>query len=693
MPNYLDYKSPLITALPDWQSGITMSFKTSTVISEGLTGREIRWANYQRPLISLNFTAINLENQVSGYFRNTFESRHERPVAMPVWADAAYLAETAAQGATTLACEARNRLFPWFRWAMIWSGPFIYEVVTLTALNVGSVTLQTGLKREYLAGSLIVPIAYGHMSIPESVYLTPDISEIPVEFNEVPGIGTAAFNASGINKSGLSTLGEYQLWLTSQAGASATQDFTIFSQRPDWGDSPTKGAVDDLFFEPIAGGVPAPHQAYSINRRTLAFSYTVDRYELQSILRHLEYHDGARGSFWVPTWIHDFNLREDAATGATQLVIEPSGLSRMPLRYGDFFALQGGELKLLHSSAFVRDGCIDKINLTTALTAPLAKGTHLCGAIRARLRDDELSVNCSHPASLYNLEAEFIETPDALEVSNTHKIAYLYRIRKGNYTSLWANWQFALSAVTTVYGVEQSYLWRASDIVHGEVEHSEDMLGEELEITLNGVVREYIMASQPDAEPVEIEVYKVDVSSYDPSNPPAAESIFSGVVVESEIGMRGESRLKISSQLRIFQRALAQTKLHRQCNHILFSPSCGLSRIAHTFAAEILSITGRNASVSVADHDEENDKFFTGSVLVKGGEKYVILSDKKDGGIREMVLDKPAATGACEVSLWCDKTITTCGTKFNNTRNFGGCPWLPNNNPLELARNEEGGKK
>ena len=163
MPNYLDYKSPLITALPDWQSGITMSFKTSTVISEGLTGREIRWANYQRPLISLNFTAINLENQVSGYFRNTFESRHERPVAMPVWADTAYLAETAAQGATTLACEARNRLFPWFRWAMIWSGPFIYEVVTLTALNVGSVTLQTGLKREYLAGSLIVPIAYGHM--------------------------------------------------------------------------------------------------------------------------------------------------------------------------------------------------------------------------------------------------------------------------------------------------------------------------------------------------------------------------------------------------------------------------------------------------------------------------------------------------------------------------------------------------
>ena len=163
--------------------------------------------------------------------------------------------------------------------------------------------------------------------------------------------------------------------------------------------------------------------------------------------------------------------------------------------------------------------------------------------------------------------------------------------------------------------------------------------------------------------------------------------------MESEIGIRGESRLKISSQLRILKRELAQSKLQRQCNHILFSPACGLSRSAHTFAAEILSITGRNASVSVADHDEENEKFFTGSVLVKGGEKYVILSDKKDGGIREMVLDKPAATGACEVSLWCDKTITTCGTKFNNTRNFGGCPWLPNNNPLELARNEEGGKK
>lgn len=302
-----------------------------------------------------------------------------------------------------------------------------------------------------------------------------------------------------------------------------------------------------------------------------------------------------------------------------------------------------------------------------------------------RYRDDTLEV--SHlGANLFDLTVNFIEVNKCADnmLDSIEKTAYLYAFEFGNGIAprYFTNWGLSVTTFLQVY--------RAADITHAELEYTEEMLAEELSITLAGSVARLVLQNIKSSTPITVTIQAMDMVSVAMIT---IKPVFQGVVVDVETGVSGELTLKLSSQLRIFSRELARTKLQRQCNHILFSPACGLSRSAHTFAAEILSITGRTASVSVADHDEENDKFFTGSVLVNGGEKYVILSDKKEGDVREMVLDQPATSGACEVTLWCDKTITTCGAKFNNTRNFGGCPWLPNNNPLELVRNEEGGKK
>lgn len=685
----------VISALPNWKAGIKTTFQTSTTIIESLSGAEERFANFHRPLIKLSFTAVNLERIISGYFRRVFENRGERPVGMPIWSDAVYIHEEAPAGVFELRAEARNHLFPWFRWCLLWSGPFTFGVNAIDSIGEGRVTLRSLTTQRYRVGSLLIPLAYGKMTIPESAYISQQVSEVPIDFTEQAGL-TSYGDEAAPGKTGSSSIGAIDSWLNTQPGEAMNQNFEVFGAMPQWGE-PKQGAVDDIYFQPLNSGVTVPHQAYKINRRTLSFDYFSNRFGLQYVLRHWEHHDGPRGSFWVPTWTEDFIVAETAQEGATEVKIKNSGVNQMPERYRAFFMVQNKQLHLIRASSMVGVGAGELVRLPDPLPFTILEGQPLSGAIRARFRDDELSVTCLHPYSAFQFSADFIETPDNLEVGNTHKVAYLYRIQKKWETALFCSWHGALYARATIYGIERPYYWRAGDISHGEIELSESMLGEEMELTLNGVARRYLLQDQVEGEPIEIEVYRIDMASYDESNPPEAISIFSGAVIETRVGMRGEVTLTLSSRLRYLQRDVGRAKLQRQCNHILFSDACGLSREDFTFAGNISAVEGRLATVAVTGGIDRPQGYFSGSLLQQGLKKYVILKDLapvEPATERTMELDIPAALGDCEVVLWCDKTIASCGAKFANTQNYGGCPWLPNNNPLELARNDDtGGKK
>ena len=679
----------VLSAVPDWQKGIDVSFATQTSITESLSGREFRSALYHRPLISLSFSAVNLERILSGYFRRVFETRGKRPIGVPVWADAAHIHGETPEDSKTIICEARNRLFPWFRYVIIWSGPFTYELNSIESIGAGVVTLGSRTLQKYLQGSVLVPLAYGSLSIPESVYKTPTVSTIPITFNEQPGLNS--FGAAS-SKTGTSTIGEIECWLNSQPGAALNQNYNVFSAQPNFTTDLKHGAVDDLSFQPISGGVATPYIAYQFNRRTLKFDYTVDRYGLQYILRHHTHHDGCCGSFWVPTWTADFALAETAEAGATRFKVRPSGIEQMPDRYRAFFVIVGSELHLIKAQGAVLAGCGENILLDAPLPFTLPKDTPVSGAVHCRFRQDTLAVRCIHPSTAFTVQGDFIEVEDTPDLISTQKIAYLYRIQCGYETTLWANWQGAIKARATVYGSPGTYFFRGGDIVHGSIENAEDMLAEEISVTLNGAARVFVLQNRGAA--AEIEIYRVDMRGYDESNPPIAESIFCGAVMDRRVESRGSTELVLSSQLRIFKREVGRCKLQRQCNHILYSPACGLNKDSFTFTGSPVMLDGRNATVDIPGNNAKDAAYFSGAIILQGVKRHVILSDKPSGGYRDIVTDTPLSDAEFQLSLWCDKTITSCSAKFDNTNNFGGCPWLPNNNPLDLARNDSsGGKK
>ena len=681
----------IITCFPRWKNGIDVTFLTATTIVEAISGREERNTRFQRPFISMTFTAVNLESSVSGYFRKMFENRGDRPVGMPLWFDAASIQATTA-GTTVLPCEARNRLFPWYRYALLWSGPFSYELVTITAIGSGTVTISAATTMDHASGSLLVPVAFGKMEIPDSTYSTPDVSDVEVSFDEMPGV--ESFTADGQGKVGLATVREFLGHLNSQAGTPIVQDFTRFTIRPNWKTPPAAGAVDDIFYEPLAGGVPVPYSTYKINRRVLQLSYTLDRYDLQKVLRHFEHHDGCRGSYWIPTWTHDYTLAAAVAVGATSITIKPSGLAKMPERYGAFFAFSGKNLILIKASTVTTGQATETITLTAPLTVALDKGSQLCGAIYGRIRDDELSVHCDHPSTLFKVSTEFLETPEDLETNNTSKTAYLYRIQRGDVTSLWCNWQYAIEAKTTIYGDFDSYTWRGADVHHDAIEHSEKMLGEDLELICNGVLREHILSERPDNNAVEVEIYKVNMANYDPSNVPAAESLFKGIIIDTSIDMDGQMTVKLSSDLRVLERSMPRFKLQRQCNYLLYSEQCGANKANFTVSAMVTSVNGRTATVEISTTKPE--KFFTGAQLIDAdGNKHIVLKDVGTYTTRTFTVDSNISTGSVLLIAWCDKSIHCCANRFGNAIHFGGCPYLPNNNPIEqVSLNDSvGGKK
>jgi hypothetical protein len=679
----------ILGAVPDWQKGIEVQFKAQTSIVESLSGREFRSAHFHRPLLTLNFSAINLERILSGYFRRVFETRGQRPIGVPVWADAAHLHGLTPKESKTIICEARNRLFPWFRYVIIWSGPFTYELNSIESIGEGVVTLGRRTLQEYKPGSVLVPLAYGALSIPESVYKTPTVSTIPITFNEQPGLNS--FGAAS-SKTGTSTIGEIEGWLNSQPGAALNQNYNVFSAQPNFTTDLKHGAVDDLSFQPISGGVATPYIAYQFNRRTLKFDYTVDRYGLQYILRHHTHHDGCCGSFWVPTWTADFAVAETAEAGATRFKVRPSGIEQMPDRYRAFFVILDGGLHLIKAQGAVRAGCGENILLDAPLPFTLPKDTPVSGAVHCRFRQDTLAVRCIHPSTAFTVQGDFIEVEDTPDLISTQKIAYLYRIQCGYETTLWANWHGAIKARATVYGEDAIHVFRGGDIIHGGIENAEDMLAEEISVTLNGAARVFVLRNR--AASAEIEIYRVDMSDYDEGAPPVAESIFCGAVMDRRVESRGSTELVLSSQLRIFRREVGRVKLQRQCNHILYSAPCGLDKTTFTFEGAPIALDGHNAEVDISGQNAQDDGYFSGALILQGVRRHIVLSDTKLSDKRAFVTDIPLRDAEFSVTLWCDKSITDCGAKFNNTNNFGGCPWLPNNNPLDLVRNDSsGGKK
>lgn len=132
-------------------------------------------------------------------------------------------------------------------------------------------------------------------------------------------------------------------------------------------------------------------------------------------------------------------------------------------------------------------------------------------------------------------------------------------------------------------------------------------------------------------------------------------------------------------------------RLHYQlgCPHVLYGPQCRASKASGSYSRTVSDISGQRIYFSSAfGGGSRPARAFAGGLLewTKGARTYArtIISASSD---RESVLIRgPSLTLAdgdtAKVIVGCNRTMGDCTDIHGNVQNFGGCPFIPLENPL-----------
>lgn len=146
----------------------------------------------------------------------------------------------------------------------------------------------------------------------------------------------------------------------------------------------------------------------------------------------------------------------------------------------------------------------------------------------------------------------------------------------------------------------------------------------------------------------------------------------------------------VEAALSLFRRKLLRVTGGVQCPAALYDSQCGVPMEDYEIIATVASITGRVVAMgSGADPDDtiQTPNYYAGGMLMHDRKRYFI---ERNDNVGNFTFNEPlpAALVGQTVSLFagCDRSYLTCQSKFDNTRNFGGFPEFPKQNPFEGTR-------
>jgi uncharacterized phage protein (TIGR02218 family) len=207
---------------------------------------------------------------------------------------------------------------------------------------------------------------------------------------------------------------------------------------------------------------------------------------------------------------------------------------------------------------------------------------------------------------------------------------------------------------------------------------SDDNLSLEIELPFDvDVVQDYAYSESPPG--LVLEVYRVHRGTDFSTD---WSLLWKGKVSAFNINGR-VAKIRVPS---IFSRAL-QTDVpsayyQGPCNHVLFDQRCGLARSLFTTTTTVTGVG--TTAIQVASTAEPDGSLAAGEVVItRTGERRLILANS--AGL--LTINYPfvdARNGdEVEITQGCDHSFSTCKTKFNNSAQYGGHPFIPADNPFQ----------
>jgi uncharacterized phage protein (TIGR02218 family) len=143
------------------------------------------------------------------------------------------------------------------------------------------------------------------------------------------------------------------------------------------------------------------------------------------------------------------------------------------------------------------------------------------------------------------------------------------------------------------------------------------------------------------------------------------------------------------------RRSGVRARYVRTCRHSLYGRGCNLDK--SSFAINMTLDSYSALVLTVPDASGYSDGWFTGGIVEFPDGSYRSIRSHVGNQITitrasRYLLDNPAGWGLSWGSSWgginlilypgCDRTLSTCDSKFNNLLNQGGFRWIPSKNPM-----------
>lgn len=406
---------------------------------------------------------------------------------------------------------------------------------------------------------------------------------------------------------------------------------------------------------------------------------------------------GAMTGFWLPS--NRFEMRIKANVSATQFTIKHQNLAAW---------------YTAHPSAY----------LWFTKSGQTSKGAKIVGVVEVDATTERVTVDASvnvdatwdvarlHYVRLASTEerAEFVaeqwqtrkvrvvEVPTeyaAVETGQRPVFFYHFWIEYPTGTEHWRFTSFdqAISA--------EGETWAPEPVTHGQLRQTAKADREEVSIeaywSATTPLRLFIPFMLP--LPLKVEIVKRTLPTLT-----AKTILFVGEVRSVE--PKGKKLVaRCSSFLDAMDRRVPSFLIQKDCNYILFEPNtCRAVAATYAKSATITTINRDVIRVTHASLTGLGTGWFDGGWLQMGTGadleyRAIMASTEIGGGVHELVLNQRLAVGVVSdaVTLYpgCDRTFATCGTKFANSDNFGGFPFIPRRNPALRSKplDEVDGKK
>ena len=172
------------------------------------------------------------------------------------------------------------------------------------------------------------------------------------------------------------------------------------------------------------------------------------------------------------------------------------------------------------------------------------------------------------------------------------------------------------------------------------------------------------------------------ITQVDPADTTNQRELFRGTVDKGIKYNRKIITLQITSALDLLKRSVPKLMYQEQCNHKLFDTHCGLTKSSYAVNGTLEAGSSSTTLVSSTFSGYAVNYFTLGEVKMTSGASIDLSRNIRSHSGSTIVLYEAYNLGISvgdtyTVYAGCDKSGTTCDTKFSNIVNFFGFETIP----------------